>query len=189
MIDLSSQNQVSLHTNETCIFKKSGEPNQSFNGTWSNCNNECDCSKSECGILDNNHESFGIPFNDVNGGYTVLQWLNEDNNNQYPGIYVWFWPRNSKNIPNSLLSNNPDPTEFGLPHGSFPFGNWCPSSHFYDNVMVINTDFCGWAGNEFNEYSECKNTGLNCVDYVSQNPNDFIDAYWLINSIKIYQLQ
>ena len=26
----------------------------------------------------------------------------------------------------------------------------------------------------------------NCIAYVRQNPSEYLDAYWLINSIKIY---
>ncbi len=28
-----------------------------------------------------------------------------------------------------------------------------------------------------------------CKDYVANNPSAFVEAYWLINSVKFYQLQ
>lgn len=51
--------------------------------------------------------------------------------------------------------------------------------------IIINNTFCGdWGDSDF--ASSCPNLG-SCKDYVAYNPGMFSEAYWLINSIKIYE--
>ena len=85
-------------------------------------------------------------------------------------------------IPSNI--NNPNPGYWGLPNAAYPFGSWCPQSHFQNMQVVINTCLCGdWAGSAFSQ----DGCGNNCNDYVANNPSAFSDAYWQINYIKIYQ--
>ena len=103
------------------------------------------------------------------------------------GFYNWFWTRNDPNLPKDITSDSPDPSNWGLPVAAFPFGaSFCPYQMFIDNVIVVNTDFCGWASQHFEK--DCPNTGAyNCVNYVAENPQAFVDAYWIINYIKVFQ--
>lgn len=181
MVDLSAQNQMSFHTNSSCVLNTSNSDiSFNFTGKCATGNDNCQSIRSI------NNASFGIPFNDGKGGYMAFEWLATSNG----GYRIWFWNRNSNDIPQSLFSDNPDPSTFGIPDAAFSFGPWCPYNMFIDNVITINIDFCGWAGNNQEWYGYCPNTGyLNCVNYVAENPNDFVDAYWLINYIKVYQLQ
>lgn len=181
MVDLSLENQMSFHTNSSCTLNTTN-PNIPFNFTG-----KCATGNDNCqSIRSINNASFGVPFNEGKGGYMAFEWLAINNG----GFRVWFWNRNDANIPSSLLSNNPDPSTFGIPDAAFAFGDWCPYNMFIDNVITINTDFCGWAGQNQEWYNYCPHTGsLNCVNYVAENPQAFVDAYWLINYIKVYQLQ
>lgn len=60
----------------------------------------------------------------------------------------------------------------------------CDKSHFQNLNVVFNTAFCGsWAGNVF---SDTCSTAVTCTDFVKNNPAEFVDAYWLINYVDIY---
>ena len=90
-------------------------------------------------------------------------------------------------MPKDVDSDNPDPSGWGMPVAMYPFGDWCRYDMFDENVLVVNIDFCGWASQHFEK--DCPNTGAyNCVNYVAENPAAFVDAYWIINYIKVFQL-
>ena len=56
--------------------------------------------------------------------------------------------------------------------------------------QIINTDFCGsWAGDSWGLSTYCSSLAPTCADYVRSNPASFQDAYWLINSLNVYQYQ
>lgn len=56
---------------------------------------------------------------------------------------------------------------------------------------MINISFCGdWAGGEsWSGYTKCQATikSDTCEQYVAENPHDFKDVYFEINSIKVFQ--
>ncbi|ELR22882.1 uncharacterized protein ACA1_397280 [Acanthamoeba castellanii str. Neff] len=104
------------------------------------------------------------------------------------GIKMWFFWRNS--IPRDIQIGQPNPSSWGKPYANFQFGSNCPSSHFYNHQIIINLTFCGtWAGDSW----VWKNTGCgqyaSCQNFVQHNPQAFADAYWQINSLKVYQWQ
>ncbi len=185
MIDLASNNQISLHTNASCQFNVSDpEIPYNFTGNWGQNTQVHQCVNDECGIVSDNNQSFGIPFNEAKGGYVAFLWDNTENG----GFYSWFWNRNDPNMPEDVTTDTPNPAGWGEPVAMFPFGKWCPYNMFDENALVVNIDFCGWASQEFEK--ECPNTGAyNCVNYVAENPQAFVDAYWIINSIKVFQLE
>jgi hypothetical protein len=104
------------------------------------------------------------------------------------------------------LSLDPVPDSWGIPAADFPLGFNCPSSNFANNWIVIDNTFCGsWAGAVFDDAgSGCSGS---CQTYVQNNPSmfqcplvfksstkalmlilgDFTQAYWAINSFKVYQ--
>lgn len=48
--------------------------------------------------------------------------------------------------------------------------------------------FCGdWAGATWSSSSTCAALDSSCNDYVQNNPSAFANAYWLINSLQVYQ--
>ncbi|KAK3397760.1 concanavalin A-like lectin/glucanase domain-containing protein [Sordaria brevicollis] len=84
-----------------------------------------------------------------------------------------------------------DPSNFGTPLAAFVFDKGCSlSDRFKDHNIVFNTAFCGdWAGKVWDENAECKAKAATCKDYVAHNPASFKEAYWVVNSIKVYQLR
>eukprot|EP00750_Incisomonas_marina_P017962 INCI2662.1.p1 GENE.INCI2662.1~~INCI2662.1.p1 ORF type:complete len:271 (+),score=38.31 INCI2662.1:183-995(+) len=116
--------QTTLHTSEGC--DQSGVDPASFTGSWGKAkdgSNGTDCwvnSPSEwtnagCGISDDDQTSYGVPFNDHNGGIVATVW-DED------GVRSWNWARGSE--PADIHGRSDlDPDSWGLPYARFEFGD------------------------------------------------------------------
>jgi len=185
-VNLQTNDQTTLHTSNGCSM--SSVPTNSFTGKWgagSNGQPSDNCYISAPNQYDNqgcsiisNTQNYGVPLNNENGGVFATQWLPST------GVAVWFFPRN--NIPSDITNNQPNPNTWGLPYANFQFGGNCNSNHFSNMSIVINLTFCGsWAGPAFP--ANCPQYGNNCNSYVQNNPSAFADAYWSVNSLKVYQ--
>jgi len=179
-VNTNNADQTTLHTSQGCDM--SGEDRSAFTGDmvstncWVNAPNQGN--NQGCGIQ-NYAGSYGVPFNQAGGGVYATEF-----GHGWP-IKVWFFPRN--NIPADIQSGRPVPTNWGKPFAQFNIGNNCPAGHFYDMQIIINLTFCGdWAGSVFS--SSCGQYG-SCNNFVQYNPAQFGDAYWIFNSIKVYQYQ
>ena len=63
----------------------------------------------------------------------------------------------------------------------FTLGTNCDPNHFNWMSIIINLTFCGaWAGQVYPGGEDA------CVDAVLNLPQNYTDAYWLINSLKVY---
>jgi len=177
-------NQMTLHTDAGCAM----DPNQAsqFTGHWagniagkpsSNCdvNAPGQYANAGCGII-GTQDSYGAGFNKNGGGVYATLWTDSE-------ISVYFFPRNK--IPGDIQSQNPNPAGWGKPMAKFQIGGNCPSSHFKAQQLIINLTFCGdWGGSVFGQM--CPGKG-SCSDYVRWNPGAFNEAFWAINSVKIYR--
>ncbi|KAM7194308.1 Concanavalin A-like lectin/glucanase domain containing protein [Rhypophila sp. PSN 637] len=144
--------------------------------------------------------AYGAELNSAGGGIFVLEWA-EDHLSQ------WFFGRDTK-MPASLSaaiasisSAAPDyssapPTSalqidvsgFGTPITRFNSGPKCSiKDNMRNNQIIINTSFCGWAGEQWSANEICSNLASSCDVYVKNHPKAFEDAYWLIRSISVYQ--
>jgi len=103
------------------------------------------------------------------------------------GVYVWFFPRGS--IPSDITNGAPVTGNWGTPIVAFNGGSSCNIDSFFANEnIVFDTTFCGdWAGSVWAS-SGCQSLASTCNDYVGANPGAFAPAYWLINSVNVYQL-
>ncbi|CAK9015922.1 3(4)-beta-glucanase AFUA_2G14360 (Mixed-linked glucanase AFUA_2G14360) [Durusdinium trenchii] len=156
--------QTTLHTSYGCNMDIPGIINP-------DCNAE---SGHEGCQVEGPNNSGGAAFNDQGGGVYATQWTSE-------GIKIWMWPRSQ--IPQDITAGEPDSLTWGEPYVFFPFGANCPSTHFQDQVLTINTDFCGdWAGevSPWDSKAEC--------DGFVQDPNNIpkIQGYWQINYVKVF---
>lgn len=172
-------NQVTLHTTTGCSMSdvKRKQTGQSTNG---NCYNGTD-DNAGCGVRGPKN-TIGAEFNANGGGILALEWRNA-------GIRSWFFDRSS--IPSDLAEGNmtsPDPSTWPEPMADFPSTDCDISSHFSNQSIIANIDFCGqWAGvpKIFNGQDQCPGT---CVDYVSQqNSSAFTEAYWEFGSWWVFQ--
>ena len=102
------------------------------------------------------------------------------------GIYVWFFQRGQ--IPADITNGAPVTGNWGLPVAAFNGNAGCDiDAHFANNNIIFDTTFCGdWAGSVWGS-SSCASLASTCQDYVAANPGAFQNAYWAINSVKVYQ--
>ncbi|MCJ1465840.1 hypothetical protein MMC07_004459 [Pseudocyphellaria aurata] len=179
-------NAMTLHTSANCSVDADGF---SGNLTTPNCDIKApgQPANSGCAISSYNPQSYGVGLNANGGAVYAMEWTSN-------AITIWFFPRDKipadvahSITPGDTDPGSPDPTKWGRPVAHF-CGDTCNiDDHFKDMKLVINTAFCGdWAGNTW-DASSCKAKAPTCNEYVAKNPQAFVDAYWLINDIKVYE--
>ncbi|GAA5909148.1 uncharacterized protein JCM6883_002623 [Sporobolomyces salmoneus] len=186
----TTMNALSTHTSSGCSMQDGG-----FYGTFmmqGPKKNDCDAHATNsqgCGVRSKSKISYGPAFNKKKGGVYALQWSSS-------GIRIYFWPRNS--IPSDIKSGHPKPSsKWGTPHFLNPASSCNPFQRFSELMLVINTNLCGtWAAGTWGQSlsyagqnkSPQSMTGHNsCESFVQNNGQAFKNAYWSINSIKIYK--
>ncbi|KAF7518305.1 hypothetical protein PCG10_000545 [Penicillium crustosum] len=174
-VNMADHNEIVMHTAGTCSLTDT-DMTGSVNATG------CGEDLGTVGCKIEGHEgSYGTSFNKQQGGVYTLQWTDEF-------LKIWFFPRSS--IPASITSGKPDVTEFGTPMALVQES--CDvASAFKAQSFVFDVTFCGdWAGGVYGD-SGCPMTGSDsfqsCHNYVANNPAQFKETYWEINSVKIYQ--
>lgn len=167
---------MTLHTAQGCSIASSGAMAGSVSTT--NCYAHATEDNTGCAVKDSEASTFS-EFNQDKGGVFATE-LDPTNNK----IQVWYFERSS--IPEDITSGSPDPTSWGQPRALFQGG--CEvSSHFKKMNIILDTTFCGdWAGNAWSSDETCSAKASSCEDYVQNNPEAFKDAYWSINSLKVY---
>jgi hypothetical protein len=169
-------NAMTLHTSAGCTM--SGEGAQSGSVLANpNCNENT--AFTGCATSTSNTQSYGAGFNANNGGVYAMEWTST-------AIKVYFFTRSA--IPADITSGTPNPASWGAPMASFTGGSGCNiDSHFVQQNIVFDTTFCGqWAGAVWGS-STCSSLASTCDAYVAQNPAAFEQAFWTINSVKVYQ--
>jgi len=174
-VNNQNTDSITLHTNPGCVVSN---PN-SQSGTYTITNN-CNAGNAGegCSTGTANPKDFGAGFNGVGGGTYAMQWAST-------GIYVWFWQRGQ--VPGDILAKEPNTLSWGTPLVTFTGGGCNFDTYFAHQNIVFDTTFCGdWAGAVWGSGS-CASLAPTCNQYVANNPGAFTDAYWLINSIQVYQ--
>jgi len=176
-VNLAGTDTITLHTAAGCTINTAG----SQSGTTlqnSDCNT--DSGNTGCGVTTTTPNAYGNAFNSNGGGVYAMQW-------ESSGVYVWFFPRGS--IPSDITNGAPVTGNWGTPIVAFNGGSSCNIDSFFANEnIVFDTTFCGdWAGSVWAS-SGCQSLASTCNDYVGANPGAFAPAYWLINSVNVYQL-
>lgn len=172
----SQANSVTLHTSPSCQVSNHGAM-ASTKFVDSNCH-----STTGCGQATSGNQNYGDGFNDNNGGVYAMDWTDSF-------MAVWYFPRHR--IPQDIQNGTPDPNpdNWGPPLARFSSAGSCDlNNHFKDNQIVFNIDFCGdWAGKVWDLNPECSALASTCDQYVANNPEAFSNAFWLINSLKVYE--
>ncbi|KAK4629288.1 putative endo-1,3(4)-beta-glucanase [Fulvia fulva] len=184
-IHYDTENSVTMHSSPGCTIAGSDQAGElKYNDCDSSENNNAGCgvTLSDPPIANN----FGAPFNLNGGGVYATEWTSEY-------VKTWFFPRQS--IPDSIYSASPDPSQWGTPAANHQ-GHCDIDNHFQNMSIVLNIDFCGeWAGNVYSQYEQCPqgnnasvHSWTRCVNYVGSNPSALSEAYWDINSLRVYQM-
>ncbi|KAK4101702.1 glycoside hydrolase family 16 protein [Parathielavia hyrcaniae] len=180
-VNSQTSNSVTLHTGPGCSVTNPG----SLPGTKllsPDCQGHEGCTQHNLGASN----TYGASFNAAGGGVYALEWTDA-------AIKVWFFPRGSTSPVSSSISSSlppPDPSTFGTPLAAFVGGpSSCPlARHFANHNLVFNTAFCGdWAGRVWATDETCAALAARCEDFVGANPEAFAQAYWLVNSVGVYQ--
>lgn len=196
-VNSQASNEITLHTGGACTMAQGrSSASAKFAAT-------ADCSagggSTGCPQKTESGSNFGRGLNAAGGGVYAMLWDHE-------AISVYLFPRNStiagtlsggNNNNKTVLSSSStpaaaevDPSGFGTPLATFVGGDGCDiAERFRQHAITINTDFCGsWAGSGavWAADGECAAKAATCEEYVAGNPGAFVDAYWLLNSIRVY---
>lgn len=171
-------NKIVLHTSGSCDV--GGENDMLGEMTSSECG---DASGTIGCVVEGQKGSSGTPFNKGGGGVYAMEWQEEY-------LKIWYFPRSE--IPESLSTGKPDISSFGKPMAHLQ-GSCNFKERFTHQKMILDTTFCGdWAGGIFGDsgcpISDASDPMGSCVNYVAENPKEFKNAYWELNSIKIFQV-
>ncbi|KAL9582854.1 MAG: hypothetical protein Q9203_005318, partial [Teloschistes exilis] len=139
--------------------------------------NSKDCQGNQGCSIDSG--PYGANINSAGGAVYALEWTSD-------GMNVWGW--SGGGAPSDATGNSPDPSGWGNPTGSFPSSSSCNVDTYFKNQQIVfDTTFCGvWAGDSWPSDAACSGLASTCQDYVQNNPAAFKDAYWTINSLKVY---
>ncbi|KAK5441476.1 hypothetical protein LTS15_011243 [Exophiala xenobiotica] len=137
-----------------------------------------------CSISDTRAPSYGASFNAQGGGVYAMQWTSDY-------IRIWYFARGT--IPSDIANQTPNPSSWGLPAAEFQ-GSCMIDQKFQAHKIIMNNAFCGeYAGaasvwnSSTNSCAASTNYGT-CNAYVAGQPAAFQNAYWSINSVRVYQL-
>ncbi|KAI4730806.1 endo-1,3(4)-beta-glucanase [Aureobasidium sp. EXF-10728] len=178
-VNTQNHNAMTLHTADGCSIYDNG------NFTGSLYSDDCYVDAADqtnnlgCQITTSQYNTYGDGFNNVGGGVYAMEWTDE-------AISIWFFQRGA--IPANVLSANPSPdSTWGKPLSQFT--GCCDIPEFFsDNQIVFDVTFCGdWAGSVWSSDSTCSALSGSCTDYVANNPGAFSNAYWSINSLKVFE--
>ncbi|KAK6343259.1 hypothetical protein TWF730_010855 [Orbilia blumenaviensis] len=165
--------QFTLHTTDGCQMDVKRK--QTGTTLSTNCLNSTNYNMG-CAVR-GTPSSYGAKFNDNGGGFYAMEW-------RTAGIRMWFFPRDQ--APSDIKSGKPDPSEWGTASADFPSTKCDINSHFKNHRLIINISLCGdWAGAP-PVYTDEYNCPMECAEYVGTVPDGFKDAYWTINSIRVY---
>ncbi|KAF2435695.1 hypothetical protein EJ08DRAFT_285652 [Tothia fuscella] len=179
-VNSQSMNSMTLHTRPGCSISSQGK----FSGKVKTKN--CDINAPGqgmnvgCGISAGDVSTYGDGFNNAGGGIYATEWTAE-------AITIHHFERSK--IPADIQSGNPDPASWGAPLAVFSGCNF--PDVIRNQTIIFDTTFCGqWAGQQSVWESDpvCSKKAATCQDYVSNNPADFAQAFWQVNSVKVYQL-
>ncbi|KAL4986558.1 endo-1,3(4)-beta-glucanase xgeA [Aspergillus falconensis] len=171
-------NEIVLHTSGTC------DVGGDYNMTGTMTSSECGEASGTIGcVVKGQQGSSGDPFNEQGGGVYAMEWQEEY-------LKIWYFPRSS--IPESLTAGTPDTSSFGTPMAHLQ-GSCNFKERFTHQKLILDTTFCGdWAGGVFGDsgcpVSDASDPMMSCKNYVAENPAAYKNAYWELNSIKIYQI-
>ncbi|KAL1891856.1 hypothetical protein Sste5346_007400 [Sporothrix stenoceras] len=179
-VNSQSTDAITLHTAAGCTMSSSG----SAAGTqYSTGAASVDCGAdggyAGCSLSTTTTNAYGPAFNENGGGVYVMELTSQ-------AISVWFFARNTDQATSLASGATPDTANFGTPMGMF---TGCDIDQYFSAQQIIfDTTFCGdWAGQVWAQDATCAPLASSCNAYVQQNTAAFVDAYWLINSVKVYQ--
>ena len=180
-VNEANTNFATLHTGGTgqvCSYPNQTLPHSHATSLGCDINSPGQGQNVGCAFNDNRANSWGAGFNSNNGGvYAMLRTAD--------AISVYFFARGS--IPSDVLSNSPNPANWGKPSALWSGGSaGCGSSIDDQQQQIWDISLCGsWAGTDWST-SSCASKAATCDEYVRNTPSALKEMYWEINSLKVY---
>ena len=179
-VNSNTFNTMTLHTDPGCSIGGTG----GFSGTvkTANCavNAPGQSNNAGCGIQASGADTYGDGFNSGGGGVYAIDWTSQ-------AISIYYFARSA--IPADITAGTPDPDGWPMPLAQFQ-GACNIGSIFQNHSIIFDMTFCGqWAGQAsvWNSDPVCSQKASTCQSYVENNPADFAETYWQVNSLKVYQ--
>lgn len=179
-INDQANNSITLHTGAGCSINST---TQSSSGLRQST--DCDINSPNqpknvgCSFTDMDAASYGTGFNAAGGGVYAMEWTSSV-------IQTWFWKQGF--APADIAAGAPVPGTWGQPVAKF---TGCQiDEHFKDLQIIFDTTLCGsWAGQPsiWADSPQCLAKAPTCDEFVASNPEAFTEAYWAINSLKVYE--
>ncbi|MCJ1482109.1 hypothetical protein MMC06_002271 [Schaereria dolodes] len=181
-VNSGAYNGMTLHTSSGCTVQNNPSVFTGSKLSTPNCdvNAPGQGQNVGCSFTSQNTQSYGTGFNANNGGVYATEWTDSQ-------INIWFFPRGS--IPSDLSGDagTPNPSGWPTPVASF---QGCNVDQYFNNQNIIfDTTFCGsWAGDPgvWGNDPVCSKQADTCKHFVENNPSAFQDAYWMVNSLRVY---
>jgi hypothetical protein len=172
-VNKQATNAMTLHTAQGCTMTNAGSK---IGSVLHNANCNAGNGNIGCGQATTESAGYGDGFNSVGGGVYAMDWTSS-------AISIYFFRRDA--IPADITAGKPNPASWGAPQAAFT-GSCNIDAHFKSHKIVFDTTFCGdWAGSVWGD--QCGSLAPSCQAYVAKNPAAFSEAYWLINSVKVYR--
>ncbi|KAF7898415.1 hypothetical protein EAF00_004861 [Botryotinia globosa] len=179
-----------LHTEGGCYISGNQYSTQlKDNVTTYNCDDSATSSifgaqdaTSACSGTNSDPNSYGTTFNKNGGGVYAMQWTSD---------VIRMWNFGPDAIPADITAGTPDPSTWDLPAFTTEGGVCNIDGLFANHKIIFDTTFCGGSAGKTGFWQEttCYDAEKypTCDSYVGANPEAYKEAYWLINSVKVYQ--
>ncbi|KAK4940854.1 hypothetical protein LTR10_019126 [Elasticomyces elasticus] len=184
-INNESMSTFALHTDAGVTVKnltnmQHGNQSMEMEGTFTSL--DCSVGSSNTGCAAKaSWNNYGQEFNANGGGVVVTEVSSK-------AIQIWSFSRD--NIPGDILDGTPNPHHWSPPEVKFVYnGNDTDilDQHFKNLQPIFNIAFCGaWANSVWNT-SECASLAPTCESYVANNPTAFVDTFWAIGELQVYE--
>lgn len=177
-VNSQASNSFAMHTNSGCSITNSGAFTGQIKTPDCDVNAPGQATNAGCAITTTDTQTYGTGLNSNGGGVYATEWTSE-------AISIWFFPRG--NIPADIASGTPQPSGWGLPQAQFAAP--CDiDTHVVNQKIVFTNTFCGdWSGQVWGQDATCAPLASTCQDFVQNKPAAFANAYWDINSLRVYQ--
>lgn len=177
-VNSQASNSFAMHTNPGCSITKSGAFTGQIETPDCDVNAAGQATNAGCAITTTDTQTYGTGFNSNGGGVYATEWTSE-------AISVWVFPRGT--IPADITSGTPQPFGWGLPQAQFA-GACDIDTHVANQKIVFTNTFCGdWGGQVWHQDATCAPLASTCQEFVQNSPSAFANAYWDINSLRVYQ--
>jgi len=170
-----------LHTSPGCTIKGGSYMTDTVDSY--DCNDLANSGQG-CAARNTRAGSYGKDFNSRGGGTVVMEWSTN---------FIKMWNFAPDKVPQTLRDGHPDASTFGTPDFDTEAGSCVMDDHFSTHQIIFDLTFCGnYAGqDQFWQQTSCYKSNptkyARCADYVAANPAAFANAYWIINSVKVYK--